>query len=272
MAWLSMQFRKNPLQNFFLSIIIAIHLFFLLLLLISPSFAIRKKEHKPLIVKTITPKVPARAAAVEKKSPGPKSSAPAAQKTAPKTPAPAKKETPAPKTTAQKKTPSEKKEPAVAEKKLSKSKQPPPPAKKNPPQQNRAKISDSLLKELEDSIAKIENKKPVSKAISPGKALAPIPLQIDLLSSDHEDASADYSDLLVGYLHQSLSLPDYGEVKIQLSLRQDGSVSKVIVLKTQSEKNKRYLESSLPKLNFPRFEGTYSNKKECTFILTFCNE
>jgi hypothetical protein len=264
MAWLSIQFRKNPLQNFLLSMIIGIHLFFLLLLLISPSFIIRKKEHKAFIVKTVLPKLPTRTAPVEKKNSGPKSAAPPAQKTAPKTPPP--------KTTAQKKTPPEKKEAAVADKKLTKSKQPAPPAKKKPPQQNRAKISDSLLKELEESIAKIENKKAVSKVISTGKALTPIPLQIDLLSSDHEDLSADYADLLVGHLHHSLTLPDYGEVKIQLSLRQDGSVSKLIVLKTESEKNKRYLENNLPKLNFPRFEGTYSNKKECTFILTFCNE
>jgi hypothetical protein len=86
------------------------------------------------------------------------------------------------------------------------------------------------------------------------------------------EGQSDYTDILVEHLHQSLSLPDYGEVKIQLSLRQDGTVVKVIVLKTQSEKNKQYLESNLLRLRFPRFDGAYANKKEYTFILTFCNE
>ena len=130
--------------------------------------------------------------------------------------------------------------------------------------------SDSLLKELEESIAKID-KKSVAKTTPPSKAIAPIPLQIDLHSSDFEE-DADYTALLIRELHESLRLPDFGEVKIQLSLRQDGSVVKVVVLKAQSEKNKQYLESNLMRLKFPRFEGTYSNKKECTFILTFCNE
>ena len=221
-----------------------------------------------MIVKTIVPKPPSRTAPLEKKTQTPAAAPkaitpPAKQQTA------VKKEAPASKTTAPKPAPAPKKEAAVAEKRLSKSKQSPPAAKKSPPE--RAKISDSLLKELEESIAKMD-KKSFSKTTTPSKAVVPLPLQIDLQSPGGETADADYTDLLVGELHQSLRLPDFGEVKIQLSLRQDGSVVKVVVLKAQSEKNKQYLESNLMRLKFPRFEGTYSNKKECTFILTFCNE
>ena len=93
-------------------------------------------------------------------------------------------------------------------------------------------------------------------------------LQID--GSDSEQQS--YTDTLISHLHESLSLPDFGEVKIQLSLRQDGSVVKVIVLKARNEKNRQYLESNLPHLKFPRFDGAWANKKEYTFVLTFCNE
>ncbi len=259
------QFQKNPLQSFILSLIIFIHIVFLLILIISPSFAFRKKEQKPLIVKTIIPKPPSRTIPLEKKAPV---TAPKAITTPPTKQQTPKKEAPASKTMAPKPAPIPKKEAAVVEKRLSKSKQNPPAAKKSPPE--RAKISDSLLKELEESIATID-KKSVSKMTSPSKAIAPIPLQIDLHSSDSE-ADADYTDLLVSKLHESLRLPDFGEVKIQLSLRQDGSVVKVVVLKAQSEKNKQYLESNLTRLKFPRFEGTYSNKKEYTFILRFCNE
>jgi len=234
MSWLSLQFRKNPLQNLILCIIVAIHFIFLLILLISPTFVFRKKEHKALIVKTIAIKPPVKAAAVEKKSASPRAATPIQKAAAPpvkkeitKPQPPSKKEAPMPKATAAlKPAPASKKEPAIADKQLSKPKQTPP-VKKNPAQQNRAKISDSLLKELEESIAKMDNKKSVSKPISASKALAPVPLQIDLLtpdSSELEEEASDYTARLIAHLHQALQLPDYGEVKIQLSLRQDGSV------------------------------------------------
>src|ERR1700722_7215105 len=238
--------------------IIALHVVFLFILLFSPSFVFDKKPHKPLVIKTIVPKT---AAVAKTSAPAPTPAnkttpAPKPQKAAPK------KEQPIPKPAAQKPTP--KKEPAIADKQLSKAKQPAPPAKKNPPPQNRAKISDSLRKELEESIAKMEHAAPTKKKTPPrAKAAMPIPLQIDADVTENES----YTSLLISHLHQVLSLPDYGEVKIQLILRQDGTVAKITVLKAQSEKNKQYLETHLPQIKFPKLDG-----KECTFVLTFCNE
>ena len=73
-------------------------------------------------------------------------------------------------------------------------------------------------------------------------------------------------------LHENLHLPDFGEVKLQLTLSQDGKVLKVVVLNTESEKNKSYLELQLPKMRFPRLEDPFANKSQHTFVLTFCNE
>lgn len=287
---LLVRFRRDPVQGTVLISVLAIHFFFILIILVSPTFVFRKKEHKPLIVKTIVPRPVTKTAAAPKKSPRPNSAPAPKVSAAPpvkKLEAPkmevAKtqpKKDPPPKTVAVKKEtpPAVKKDPAIADKVVSKSNLKP--AKKNPPpQQNRAKISDSLLQELEESIAKIENKSDkgatVKRAPDSSKTFAPILLQIDSpIGNDAsaEEGESDYTDTLVSHLHRSLSLPDYGEVKIQLSLRQDGTVAKLIVLKTQSEKNKQYLESNLPRLRFPRFDGAYANKKEYTFILTFCNE
>lgn len=278
-------FRKKPLINTFLLIVVSLHCFFLLILLISPTFVLQKKQHRPLIVKTIVPKPLAKTATLEKKgfSQAPTPSPKSAQKSAP---TPKQQQMPKTQTQPQKEQVSKttplkpvslvKKEPAIADKRLSKAKQPAP--KKNPPPQNRAKISDSLLKDLEESIAKIEKKSDKGASKTPAlsrKSLAPIALQIDSPSSEFSNETkegGDYTEILVDHLHQCLSLPDYGEVKIQLSLRQDGTVCKVVVLKAQSEKNKQYLESNLPPLKFPRFDGPYASKKEYTFILTFCNE
>lgn len=283
------RFRKDPVQNTIIFCVIAIHFIFILFILVSPAFVLRKKEHKPLIVKTIVPKPISKTAAVEKKTQASRPSSPAApaakKQESVKTEVaksgiqPKKEPPPTPVATKKppvKQPPAPKKEPAIADKTINKNKKPP--AKKTPPPADRAKISDSLLQELEQSIAKIEkNDKPQSVKKSPAgvKPLAPIALQIDSAATDEssaDDSANDYTDILVGHLHSLLSLPDYGEVKIQLSLRQDGTVVKLIVLKTQSEKNKQYLESNLPLLKFPRFEGAYANKKEYTFILTFCNE
>lgn len=278
------RFLKNPVQNTITLCIVAIHFIFLLIILVSPTFVLRKKEHKPLIVKTIDPKPISKIAAVMKKPPSKSTTAaaPIQQKKqeAVKTEAP-KTKTPLQPTASKKETikqpPAAKKEPAIADKIISKSKSPT--TKKNPPPppKTRAKISDSLVQQLEESIAKIEgeNTKTAASKRNPSssKTTAPITLQIDIADIKESDGdSNDYTDILVHHLHQLLSLPDYGEVKIQLSLRQDGSVVKLVVLKAQSEKNKHYLEDNLPLLKFPRFEGAYAFKKEYTFILTFCNE
>lgn len=260
--------RQDPTKTLILSFVLIAHLGLVLFAVFSPYPSLHKKKHPSLIVKTVA----AKPLATEKKKPHlslaqrAKTATPPAKKTEPvkKTPPPPssiKKEVAKPKAEI-------KKEPAVADKTLSKSKTPP--VKKT--EQSRAKISDSLLKELEESIAKIDGKP--DKTPTKPKQLIPITLQIDNLI---EDASSDqvdvnYADILVNQLHAFLSLPEYGEVKIQLSLRQDGSVVRLVVLKTQNEKNKRYLESALPRIKFPRFEGAYANKKEYTFILTFCNE
>jgi outer membrane biosynthesis protein TonB len=271
--------RRDPLQTTILLLVLSAHALFFLAILLSPWFHAPKKIHKPLVVHTIIPKT----AAVEKKKPAasPKPAAKPQPKAAPQNkpqaipkPQPQTKKEPPPavvKKPAAKPAPVVKKEPAIADKILTK--KAPPPAKKTPPAENRARISDSLLQELEESIAKIENKSDKAKFNKAATTATPSPIQLQIdTQAGEEETSSDYTDNLVGHLHRTLSLPDYGEVKIQLSLRQDGTVAKVIVLNAQSVKNRQYLETHLPRLKFPRFAGAYATKSEQTFVLTFCNE
>jgi len=270
--------RRDRTQSFLIGCALAVHLLFLLIILVSPSFAFRKKEKKPLIVKTIVPKPAGKTTPVQKMPAPSKQVAKVTPTPAPKqttalapppTPTPAKKETvkPTPKPAAV-----AKKEPAIADKKIGKVKATSPVKKQEAPK-NRGNISDALVKELEESIAKLENTGKEKKTTPASKATPAIVLQID--TADAEvigEEPSDYTDKLIGHLHGALRLPEYGEVQMQLRLRQDGTVVKLVVLKTQSEKNKHYLETHLPHLSFPRFEGVYASKKEFTFILTFCNE
>jgi hypothetical protein len=265
---------KDPLQRTIVVSVLLLHGVFTLILLISPAFLQHKKENKPLVINTVKFKMPPAekktTQATQKTTPQPKVQAP--QPLAKKSPLPqkhtqvaAKKEsTPTP-VKKQVVKPEVKKQPAVADKQLGKIQE--------KSHENRAKISDTLLKELEESIAKIETKR--DKTTIRSKSIAPITLQIDTITEEDilsDGSESSYTHALVDHLHRFLTLPDYGEVKIQLSLRQDGTVAKMDVLRAQSEKNRQYLESNLPRLKFPRLEGAYANKKESTFTLTFCNE
>jgi hypothetical protein len=138
-------------------------------------------------------------------------------------------------------------------------------------------ISSSLVQELEESIAKIEDHsgkmKKNQKFIGKRAPSRSNPLQIDQLDFKEEASeSNDYVDILVRQLHVSLNLPDFGEVKIELTLRQDGTVAKLKVLNAESQQNRKYLEAKLPQLKFPQLSGFKPEEKEHTFVLNFCNE
>lgn len=240
--------------------VLCAHAIFLAFIFFGSPLAPSKKQRKPLIVKTVTPKVtPTHVAATTPKAPARQAaSVPPPKRAAPVQP----KQTPP---VAKKKPPVAKKEPAIADKQIKKNGAPPP--KKKTPPDNRAKISEALKQQLQASIAQIEGKKqqPV-----PNRKPAPIQLHID--SVDQESLDSGYVGRMLSYLHQSLNLPEFGEVKIQLTLRQDGSIAKLVILNSESEKNRRYLESNLPRLHLPSLDGSLAKKAEQTFILAFCNE
>ncbi len=252
----------DPIPKKITVCVLCTHAIFLGVVLFGSGLLPEKKKHKPLIVTTIVPKTVQATYAPPKKAAAPAKAAPAAVAPKPKAAPTPKPVAPKPPVKAE-----PKKDPAIADKTISKSKTPPP--KKEVKPDNRAKISDNLKRELEQSIANMEGKKqPV--ALKNSTTFTPIQLQID--SMDSNATESDYPNHMVQYLHQSLNLPEFGEVKIQLTLRQDGSVVKLVVLKTESEKNRSYLEGSLPHLRFPPFSGSLSKAKEHTFVLTFCNE
>lgn len=145
--------------------------------------------------------------------------------------------------------------------------------KKIPPKQipSSSHNLEKSLKEIEETIAKIatNNDKMSSRRTKeiPSK-LDPVfeELSLPLLTEE------DYSSSLIEYLQDQLRLPDTGDVKIELTLRRDGSVESVKVLSAQSEKNRKRLEENLPKLQFPPFPKEEKEKKSKVFILTFCND
>jgi len=135
------------------------------------------------------------------------------------------------------------------------------------------RVPGHLLRELEETIAQIDK----SRQVSSGTKKTVLPQMIKPLESekfhpiDDSHSKANYQETLIFYLHQSLNLPDFGEVTVQIKLRKEGSIENITILKAESDKNRKYLETHLPLLKFPPLQDS-STKKENTFILTFCNE
>ena len=133
---------------------------------------------------------------------------------------------------------------------------------------------DSRLKELQERIAKIEAKNDRMSTKSEFIVPAALTLSSPISEMQIEETLATEDDsvsFLVGYLQQCLQLPDVGEVQIQLTFRNDGSIENVKVLRAESKENKKYLEEHLTKLTFPSM-NTLSKESSRSFLLTFCNK
>lgn len=215
------------------------HLLFLLLLLFAPRMHFTIKQKKALTVREYKT---APLVKQTKRAP-PKIVQPQAKPSALPAPLPQK---PAPRTVAKKMNT-------------------PPPAAQKPKKAPVNSALSSLAKELEKSIAQME---PTSHE----KRSAPLSKIAKLQIDAPEKEESDYEASLTRYLHTALHLPDFGAVKMQLTVSQDGTITKLLVLKAESEENRKYLEKHIPLLHFPPLQGEYAKDKTHTFVLTFCNE
>lgn len=131
-------------------------------------------------------------------------------------------------------------------------------------------VPKELVKQLEESVAKIEKKRDNRRA-----QMDQSPLQIEQLPSEEKIPEVEESahDALIRILKESLHLPEYGEVKIELTIKMgDGSVTHLSVLHSKSEANRKYLEKTLKSMVFSLPEKKNENNQEQTFTLLFSNE
>lgn len=132
----------------------------------------------------------------------------------------------------------------------------------------------SLLQSIEESLDKIDQpkvrKKTAQTANLPDKKKR---LKIDDLDSSSAIGYSDnYQDQLIDLLQSGLDLPDYGDVKLKLTLKKDGTIMELTIIEAQSQKNRSYLEKNLKTVHFPVFSGGLAKENTHTFTLTFCNQ
>lgn len=144
-----------------------------------------------------------------------------------------------------------------------------PVAKKTEPAKSAPVVPADLVQQLQESIAKIDQK---SHKDSP-KEILPAPKWITQLKIDEESTGEEslFVATLISCLQNTLNLPENGAVKVELVLQRDGSFVQMKVLHSESDRNRKFLEQELKTVTFPPFSGNLKNEKEHTFVITFCN-
>lgn len=74
---------------------------------------------------------------------------------------------------------------------------------------------------------------------------------------------------LIAVMQETLSLPEVGKVKIELTITSQGKVKHLKVLSSESELNREYLETHLHELIFPVREKGLFQHDDQTFVFAF---
>ncbi|NGX37058.1 MAG: hypothetical protein K1000chlam2_00208 [Chlamydiae bacterium] len=138
------------------------------------------------------------------------------------------------------------------------------PVKKAPMKKPSPTVPAFLARQLQESIAKIEQK---SHKEVPKKPLQ-APKWIPELKVDGE---SHFAQDLIECLQNTLELPEVGAVKVELTLNNNGSFIQMRILQSESERNRKFLEEELKALHYPAFSGSLKTEKEHAFVISFCS-
>jgi outer membrane biosynthesis protein TonB len=230
-----------------------------------------KPEPKKTTPKKPTPKPPPKKTTTKK----PKVDKSVAKKPAPKPPAPVAKTAPAPKKTATAKKPEATAKKSEPKKSVAKS------GSGSGQGKGKAKgltaAQKAALTRAQESIAKIgaaTDKGSHSAALS-------VPAAISSLHIDSgegggvdgaADAQADYYRDVGRRIKSALSLTDYGDVKVQLTIDANGHIEKMSVVQHASSTNRDYIAKVLPSVRLPPLGPYFPGCKRLTCTLILSNE
>jgi colicin import membrane protein len=136
-----------------------------------------------------------------------------------------------------------------------------------------------LLTKAQNSIAQLDTSNKLSTI--PSSLNASVPSQIDALQVEtFPDPSAgklnsqemSYYDELASRLKLLLRLPEFGEVKVKLTLERSGKFVKVTIENSKSDANRKYVEKTMPSLKFPSFGSNFDKMSQYTFVISLSNE
>ena len=83
---------------------------------------------------------------------------------------------------------------------------------------------------------------------------------------------SDYRDEMARRLRLILRLPDYGAVRVEVTIAKRGAVKSLEVVSAASEVNRAYIEQVLPTVTFAPIGSWFGNTNEKTFTITLEND
>jgi hypothetical protein len=102
------------------------------------------------------------------------------------------------------------------------------------------RVDQKLVKEIEASLAAVSSPTKTTKQ----------EIAIPTLSFDLPEEMSPAETIAV-FLREALQLPEFGEVRVELSIDSSGRLEKLEILESKSEKNAEFLRNQLPELLFP---------------------
>ena len=133
-----------------------------------------------------------------------------------------------------------------------------------------------LIASAQKSIAKMERSSGTLTSSSTSSAAVPGKIESLAVETFPEGSSLSereitYYDELASRLKVLLRLPEYGEVRIKLTLDRSGKFVKVAIVSAESSANKKYIEKTLPTLKYPSFGNNFTGMLEYTFVISLSN-
>lgn len=137
----------------------------------------------------------------------------------------------------------------------------------------------ALAKEKIGKIALSSDRIPSSSHQSLKEIATPSPIENFITDLSFVDSGTTfnvkesaYRDELGQRLRLYLKLPEYGEVKVKLTIDRMGKVTFTKVLSFQSAKNASFIEQQLPKLKMPPFGDNFKGASDYDFTIVLSNE
>lgn len=256
---------KEPSLFYIALFVVGLHLTLLFWFSLSREILVHPKRHDRLVVKTISLKPQTSqpvSPSLDNEPAQPSISPPSAK---------IQKKSAIKKTPVAKPKPIAKKIESKVDKPLAK-KSPSPPLKKT--ESSSRNKQKQLVAKAQESIAKIQrvNDKVHTSKVSTSTNLNIPQLKISEISKEElKDTEISYRDELAARLKLLLRLPEYGEVKIKLTIGRLGNFIKMVITKSESEVNASYLEKNLPNLTFPAFGDNFKGASDYIFSITLSN-
>lgn len=219
--------------------------FFCVFLLCVQHFIVKEKPKTKMVVRTTTlqPSIQTKSVAIP---PSPKIS----KQKKPALPNP--KEIPAPKKTED---PKLKNTQVVSSKDIKSGKEKP--------------VDQSVVKELESHLASFEKEEVFFSGSTP--LSLPKTLQAASKEESYPVVDFEYGEVLVSFLQNTLDLPEFGEVVIDLDVDPRGRLVRFDILEAKSRKNGEFLKKRLPELVLPCFNDPEKSNAVRNFTITFKN-